>query len=369
MQDVIQAEQVFDGHVLHPRAAVVVADGRVVSLAPADPARPLLPGVLMPGFVDVQVNGGGGALLGRGDPVADLRAICAAQGALGTLALFPTLITTTPAATRAVIDAALAMGADTPGFAGLHLEGPHLDPARAGAHDPALIRPMTAEDLALYLHVARHQRLILTVAPEGATPAQIGALTGAGVRVCLGHSDAAEGAVRAVLDAGAQGFTHLYNAMSPLSHRAPGMVGVALDGAAWAGIIADGVHVSAAAFRVALNALGDRLFVVTDAMAPAGTSADSFTLDGREIRRSGGRLMLADGTLAGADITMAQSVAWMVGQAGVGLAQALAMVTHAPAQFAGLREHGHLHPGARADMVLLDDSLSLTHVWRAGVAL
>ena len=368
MHQTLQARQIFDGSDIHSDARVVIDDGRIVAVEPADPTQPIRAGLLAPAFVDLQVNGGGGVLLGRGDPMGALATICATHARLGSLALFPTLITAPADVTAAVIDAAVA-ARDVPGMAGLHLEGPHLDPRRAGAHDPALIRPMNDADLALYLRAAGSLRLIITLAPEGATPAQISALAQAGVCVCLGHSDATEEAARAALAAGARGFTHLYNAMSPLTHRQPGMVGAALDGEAAAGIIADGVHVSASALRIARAALGARLFAVSDAMALAGTTAQAMDLDGRRITRAQGRLTLADGTLAGADITLAQSVAWLVGVAGLPLAEALAMVSTRPAAFAGLVERGHLRPGAPADLVWLDDALSLRGVWRAGEAL
>ena len=363
MRQVIAAARVFDGTTLHHGVDVVIEGGRFVGLAPAE-GGVRMAGIVAPGFIDLQVNGGGGALLGRGDPDADLAALCEAQARLGATAVMATLITAPEVATRAVL--AAAARARHPAFLGLHLEGPHLDPRRAGAHDPGLMRAMTDADVALYIAAAQAMRLMITLAPEAATGAQIAALAQAGVVVSLGHSDATEAEARAALAAGARGFTHLYNAMSPLTHRAPGMVGAALDGSGWAGIIPDGVHVAPAALRIAHRAMGGRLFAVSDAMAVAGTQAASFDLDGRLIRRAGGRLTLEDGTLAGADVSLPQAVGWMVGQAGLGVEDALAMVTRVPAAFMGLRTRGVIEPGARADLVWLGDDFTLKGVWIGG---
>mgnify|MGYP000861743031 CR=1 FL=1 len=339
---------VFDGERLRQGAAVVVEDGRVAAVvpeadAPEGETTRLDGGVLAPGFVDLQVNGGGGIMLDAAAGVAGIARICAAHGRLGTAGLLPTLITDTAEATRAVIAAGIAAGrAGVPGFLGLHLEGPHLDPRRKGAHDPSRIRPMDAADVA--------------------------ALAGAGVVVSLGHSDAGLGAARAAIDAGARAVTHLFNAMSPLGHREPGLVGAALDdGRVSAGLIADAVHVAPEAIRIALAAKRGpgRVFLVTDAMAPAGTDLAAFTLGGRRILRADGRLTLEDGTLAGADCDMPHCLRFLTG-AGVGLAEALAMATATPADVIGRRDAARLAPGARADMVHLGAGLRLSGVWRGG---
>lgn len=366
---------VFDGERLRQGAAVVVEDGRVAAVvpeadAPQGETTRLDGGVLAPGFVDLQVNGGGGIMLDAAAGVAGIARICAAHGRLGTAGLLPTLITDTAEATRAVIAAGIAAGrAGVPGFLGLHLEGPHLDPRRKGAHDPARIRPMDAADVAALVEAAaRLPALMVTLAPEAATPAQIAALAGAGAIVSLGHSDAGLGAARAAIDAGARAVTHLFNAMSPLGHREPGLVGAALDdGRVSAGLIADGVHVAPEAIRIALAAKRGpgRVFLVTDAMAPAGTDLAAFTLGGRRILRADGRLTLEDGTLAGADCDMPHCLRFLTG-AGVGLAEALAMATATPADVIGRRDVGRLAPGARADMVHLDAGLRLSGVWRGG---
>lgn len=367
---------VFDGEALREGVALVVEEGTVVGIVPeaeAGPeAVPLGGGLLAPGFVDLQVNGGGGVLLNdRPDPQG-IAAICAAHARLGTLGLLPTLISDTTEVTRSAIEAGVAAAGLVPGFLGLHLEGPHLDPRRKGAHDPGLIRPMGEADLALLLDAAaRLPALMVTLAPEAATAAQVAALAEAGVIVSLGHSDAGATEAAALFAAGARVVTHLFNAMSQLGSREPGLVGAALDaeGVA-AGLIADGVHVAPASMRVALAAKrgADRLFLVTDAMAVAGTDRDGFTLQGRRILRRDGRLTLEDGTLAGADIDFPAAIRVLVRE-GVPLAAALRMATAVPAALLGRPDLGRLAPGAPADFVWLDAELGLAGVWKGGVPL
>lgn len=376
---VFEGATLFDGAALAEGMALVVEAGRIAALLPAAEAPAgarrvrLEGGILAPGFVDLQVNGGGGLMLNDAPTVDGIAAICAAHARLGTTALLPTLITDTPEATAATIEAGVAAAAaGVPGFAGLHLEGPHLDPRRKGAHDPALIRPMQAEDLARLCDAARRlPTLLVTLAPEAASPEQIAALAAAGAVVSLGHTDTdAAGAVRGFA-AGARMVTHLFNAMSQLGNREPGLVGAALDaeGVA-AGLIADGVHVAPASLRVALAAKRgtDAIFLVTDAMAVAGTERDSFLLNGRRILRRDGRLTLEDGTLAGADIDFPGAIRVLVRE-GVPVARALRMATAAPARAIGRADLGRLAEGLPADLVHLDDRLGLAGVWRAGEAL
>lgn len=373
MQQIWQADQIFDGETLHSGQVLLIKDGVIAGLIDRGDAPTqsqvvdLGAGILCPGLVDLQVNGGGGVMLGQGDADAVLATICAAHGRLGTLALLPTLITSDAETLRAVLEAGQRAANTVPGFRGLHLEGPFLDPKRAGAHDASLIRRMTEADMTRLIVAARTlPALMITVAPESAHPAQIAALTAAGIIVSLGHSDTTEVAARTAITAGASCVTHLYNAMSPLGHRAPGLVGAALDSNVLAGIIPDGVHVSRTAFRVALRAKPERLFAVSDAMAVAGTDLQSFSLNGRAIQRRAGRLTLADGTLAGADISLPQAVRWMVHEAEVPLATALAMVTAIPAKVMGWPDAGRLNPGAPADLVHLGADFTLRGVWRGG---
>jgi N-acetylglucosamine-6-phosphate deacetylase len=365
---------IFDGTTLHHGSCLRVVDGVVAGIGPDPGAGEVVRlngGVLAPGFVDLQVNGGGGRMV-DGSCTADVLAdICATHARLGATGVLPTLITDTPEATARVIAAGItAAERQTPGFLGLHLEGPHLDPRRKGAHDPGLIRPMTEADLAALLQAAQQlPALMVTLAPEAATPDQISRLAGAGVVVSLGHSDCSHATSRAAFAAGARCVTHLFNAMSQLGAREPGLAGAALAGGVPAGVIADGIHVAPETLRIALAANPERLFLVSDAMAVAGTDLTAFQLNGRQILRQNGRLTLEDGTLAGADLTLPHAVAVLV-RLGVRLETALAMASARPARLIGVDDRlGHLTPGRNADMVHLGENGAILGVWRGGYPL
>jgi len=348
---------VFDGITLHrSKAAVLRGDvfHGIFDLAdvPED-ARiiALEGGTLVPGFVDLQVNGGGGVLFNDAPSGETLDTIAAAHVSTGTRAILPTLITDTPAQTRAAIDAVeTAISRGTTGIIGLHLEGPHLSIAKKGAHDAALVREMTENDAALYCDAAhRLPNLMITVAPESVSPRQISRLAKAGVIVSIGHTDCTSDQAKAAFDAGATCVTHLFNAMRQLGSREPGLVGAALStpGIA-AGLIADGIHVHPDTIRIACTAAScEGLFLVTDAMATVGSDITEFRLNGRRVLRRDGRLTLEDGTLAGADLTMPQAIRVMVEDVGLSLCAALRMATSGPATI--LRnpmEFGDMTPGA-----------------------
>ena len=333
---------VHDGHRLYTGHALLMSRGNGGRIIPATEVPEgfrvvtLSGGVITPGFVDLQVNGGGGVLLNDDPSLDTLHTMAAAHERLGTAAFLPTLITDTPETTRAAIaavEAALAEG--VPGIIGLHLEGPHLSVARKGAHDGALIRPMTNEDLHLLVRAAeRLPNLMVTIAPESVTLDQMRRLSDAGVILSLGHTDADRATCHAAFDAGVSCVTHLFNAMSQLGSREPGLVGATLErDDVHAGLIADAVHVHPASIRIALAAKprSDMVFLVTDAMAPAGTDRDRFRLNGRDVFRRDGRLTLADGTLAGADLDMAAALDVMVRQVGDRLEQAIPRATSTPA--------------------------------------
>ncbi|MEE2861630.1 MAG: N-acetylglucosamine-6-phosphate deacetylase [Pseudomonadota bacterium] len=349
----------FDGCDLLPERAVVIEGETIAEVIPRPADLQPSPGILAPGFVDLQVNGGAGLMVGADTDADALAQICAAHRALGCAGVLPTLITDRPEVTARVLQAGFeATRGNVAGFLGLHLEGPHLDPRRAGAHDPALIRPMSDTDLSQLIAAAsRLPALMLTVAPEAVSPAQIAALSGAGIIVSLGHSDCSLPAAQAAFAAGAAAVTHLFNAMSPMGHRQPGLVGAVLAGDAHAGIIADGIHVDPAALAVALRARPNGLFLVSDCMAVAGTSLPEFTLQGRRILRRDGRLTLQDGTLAGADLRLDRAMQVMVG-AGATRARALSMATSVPAGLIG-SPLGRISSGRPADLVWLNDDLTL----------
>ncbi|OCO98741.1 MULTISPECIES: N-acetylglucosamine-6-phosphate deacetylase [unclassified Ensifer] len=374
----ITGARLFDGVEWHDGCALVIEGGRVKAIVaaadvPADAERIDAHGMLLvPGFIDLQVNGGGGALLNEEPTVEGIRQICSAHAKFGTTALLPTLITDTREVRTATIQAGLQAKAEgVPGFLGLHLEGPHLSVARKGAHDPKLIRPMDDADLAEMLACAKALGvLMVTVAPENATKEQVRALADAGAVVSLGHTDVGYETAVAYAKAGARTVTHLFNAMSGLGHREPGVVGAALaTGTLHAGLIADGYHVEPASMGVALRAkVGPgQIFLVTDAMSPIGTDMTSFQLNGREILREGGRLTLADGTLAGADIDMLSSVRFVHEKLGLPVEEALRMASAYPADAMGLATHkGRLKAGADADFVLLTPELAMGSTWIAG---
>jgi N-acetylglucosamine-6-phosphate deacetylase len=369
---------IFDGKNFHHNSALIYSSDAVlktVSIAeiPTDcTVTELTGGFLAPGFIDLQVNGGGGVLFNEQPDVDGIRTICATHAKFGTTGMLPTLITDRPEITSMAIKAGIeAHRQSVPGFLGLHLEGPHLSIAKKGAHDPKLIRPMDEDDLQQLLDAAKSlPRLMSTIAPESVTDEQVSQLTNAGIIVSLGHSSASfENAVSAI-NAGASCVTHLYNAMSPLTHPEPGMVGAALmRGEVYAGLIADGHHVKPAAIAIALAAKRGpgEIFLITDAMSTIGTDIKSFTLNGRTIRREGGRLLLEDGTLAGADLDMASAVRFMHKTVGLKKADALNMASLIPARCIGIsNRHGHLGAGASADFIHFSEDLQINQIWQNG---
>jgi N-acetylglucosamine-6-phosphate deacetylase len=374
---VFTGARIFNGTAFRDGSLLVEAGHIREILPPGSPLKglteqPLDGGILAPGFVDLQVNGGGGVMFNDAPTPETLRIIAGAHAGLGATTILPTLITDTPDITRAAITAAIAATrAGVPGIAGLHLEGPHLSVARKGAHDPHLIRPMTDDDLNALTDTARHlPRLMVTLAPESVTPDQVRILAHAGIIVSLGHSDAGFDMARIYADAGATCVTHLFNAMSQLGNREPGLVGAALsDGRLHAGLIADGIHVHPASIAAALAAkIGPGgIFLVSDAMAPAGSALTEFTLNGRRITRSDGMLLLDDGTLAGADLDLPRALRVLTSAASVPVGQAIAMATSGPGYVLG--HAGRIAPGVPADLVHLDDGLHLRAVWRGAVAI
>ena len=369
-REILTGARIFDGRRLIDDHALVIDNGEILAILPRDKVpdrnRREVPGIIAPAFIDLQVNGGGGIMVDGTTDLAALRHICATHRALGTAGILPTLITDTRDATARVIAAGIrATETGVPGFLGLHLEGPHLDPRRKGAHDPALIRPMNDEDLARLCEAARRlPALMVTLAPESARPQQIAALAGAGAVVSLGHTDCSYDEAISAFAAGARCATHLFNAMSQIGHRAPGLAGTILSGEAGAGLIADGIHVHPAVMALALAARPEGIFLVTDCMAFAGTDLTEMELNGRQVLRRDGRLTLADGTLAGADLTLPQAIATLVTQVGIAPERALAMATSEPARLIGLQaSHGALLPGRKTEMVRLGPDFQLIEHW------
>jgi N-acetylglucosamine-6-phosphate deacetylase len=367
----IAAPRLFDGLALSRDRVVVIDDGRIagVSGAAAGVVPEALPpdAILAPGFIDLQVNGGGGLLLNNAISSGAMRDIAAAHARAGTTSILPTLIS----GGRTDMAAALSASAQpAAGVAGLHIEGPFIAPARHGIHPVAAIRPMHDDDLAL-LTARRCFPLLVTVAPDAMPTDHIAALVRAGVVVFAGHTDATFEQAAEGVRAGISGFTHLYNAMSPLTSRAPGAVGAALALAdTHAGIIVDGHHVHPAAVRAAFAAKGAaRLFLVSDAMATAASDVAEFALYSKRIVLRDCRLTDDAGTLAGAHLTMAEAVRNAVQLAGIPLADALRMASATPAACMGLHDRGKIAAGGRADLVALDAGLRVIAVWQDGVRL
>ena len=335
--DWILPDRLFDGETLRGGVALGLAEGKVIALSAADalpdgalPTR--ISGIVTPGYVDLQVNGGGDVLLNNAPETASLTAIARAHRRLGTVAILPTVITDAPAVLERAVDAILA-ARDRPEILGLHIEGPHISLRRRGTHAPEHIRPF--DDLTL-AQVARlcdaGVAVMVTLAPEAVKPGDVARLVARGAIVSIGHTDATAAEVRALLDEGASAFTHLYNAMSQMQGRAPGTVGAAINSTAHVGIICDGHHVADEMIGLALRArpLPDRMFLVSDAMSTVGGS-DRFMLYGHEIRVEDGRLVNAEGALAGAHVTMAESVARLITVLGLPPQEALRMAVTVPA--------------------------------------
>ncbi|KQM61940.1 MULTISPECIES: N-acetylglucosamine-6-phosphate deacetylase [unclassified Sphingomonas] len=357
-------------HGTQDSCAFRVEDGVIADFHAGDDAQviDLDGGWLVPGYVDTQVNGGGGVLFNDHPTVEGIRAIGAAHAQYGTTAFLPTLISDSleiVAAGLDAVDAAIEQG--VPGVVGIHVEGPFLNPVRKGIHDAKHFRAL--DDAAIDLLTRPGKGVVMvTLAPERNDVAAIERLVAAGVIVSIGHSDATYEQARAAMDAGARGVTHLYNAMSPLKHRDPGVVGAVLeDRQVYAGLIVDGAHLHPAAIRVALAARPlDRFMLVTDAMPTVGAASKQFVLNGQPIHVENGVCVDDNGTLAGCDLDMAQAVANTV-ELGVGLADAVAMASANPAAFLRLSHRiGSIDVGHSADFVWLAADLTVRGTWIAG---
>lgn len=347
----------------------IVAVGSCEEVAAGALRRDLNGALLLPGFFDIQVNGGGGVLFNEAPTVETIATIGAAHRRFGTTSFLPTLISDDLEVVRAALSAVrLAIGGRADGVMGIHIEGPFLSPRRKGIHEAGKIRRMddSAVDLLSSLGVGR---TLVTLAPEVVSTDSIARLAGAGVVVAAGHTNASYAATRAALDHGLTGFTHLFNAMPPLASREPGVVGAALeDPGSWCSLIVDGHHVDPVTLRLALRCKPiSRMILVTDAMAAVGTDDVTFRLQGKTIRVRGGVCVDEHGTLAGSDLDMAGAVRNAVQMLGVSLAEASRMASGNPAAFMGVADEvGRIAPGLRADLVLLDDRLEVLETWVAG---
>jgi len=371
----ITGAKVFDGETIRERLAVIV-EGRWIrgvveqsKLPEGITQQKLGGGLLAPGFIDIQVNGGGGVLFNAEPSPDGIRKIAQAHRRFGTTGLLPTVITDAPEViSQALAAVKVAREEGLASVLGIHVEGPFIDPRRKGAHDARFIRKMTEADHA-ELSSAECGAVMVTLAPNCVAEAMIAQLARAGIIVSLGHSEASAAQAQRALAAGARSFTHLFNAMSQMEGRRPGMVGAALaDRNSYCSIIADGHHVEEASLKAALAAKSkDRMVLITDAMSSAAGGPSQFQLQGRPVRRAGGRLELGDGTLAGSNLTMDEAVRHCVKKLNVPLEVSLHMASTTPASLIGRdRELGRIATGYLASLVHISDELHVLGSWVEG---
>ena len=351
---------IYTGTAVLPDHAVLV-DGETIAAvlpaadAPADVPRHDLGGHrLCPGFIDLQLYGGGGHLFSVEPTAESLASLRAHTLRHGTTSFLPTMPTNAPALLRAALAAVRAAQPTTPGLLGLHLEGPYLSPVKRGAHRAEFIQTPAPGPLAALLAFGAGVLRLMTLAPEVATPGALAQLQAAGVVCSAGHSDATYAQGQAAFRNGFTAATHLFNAMSGLHHRAPGLVGAIYDDAdVLASVVADGVHVDFAAVRISKKIMGERLFLITDA-------ADESARGAYRFQRRGDHFVDADGTLAGSALTLMAAVRNCVRHVGLALPEALRMATLYPARVLRLDGYlGLLRPGYRANMCLFDHEFNV----------
>jgi len=366
---ILQDGALLEGH------AVIADNGVIADIVPAarlasGAARHDLAGaILSPGLIDIQVNGGGGVLFNDATTIDAIAKIGAAHRKFGTTGFLPTLISEDlEIVAHAIAAADGAIEAGVPGVLGVHIEGPFISPERSGVHDASKLRALNGDAFELLTSLKRGCTMV-TLAPEVTSPDMISRLSKAGIIVCAGHTDATYEQARSAIEHGVTAFTHLFNAMSPLTSRAPGVVGAALDDRdTWVGVIVDGRHIAPATLRIAFRAKPySRIMLVTDAMPSVGMKKKQFMLQGKPIRVVDGVCVDANGTLAGADLDMASAVRNAVEMVGIDVADALRMASSTAAELLGLSaEVGRIAPGLHADLVHLDDSLHVRSTWIKG---
>ncbi|MCL1056996.1 N-acetylglucosamine-6-phosphate deacetylase [Shewanella gelidimarina] len=371
MKQTLIADRIFDGQQFHHDLPVTFEDGHILAFDTVKGAKESrVDGSITPGFIDVQVNGGGGVLFNSSPTRQGIEAIGQAHAKFGTTAYLPTLITDDFSVMQQAADAvADAIEHGSAGVLGVHFEGPHLSVPKKGVHPQPHIRRISDAELDIFSRQDLGIKVV-TLAPENVSPDVIAALVKADVKVCLGHSNADYDTVKAALDAGATGFTHLFNAMSAFGSRNPGMVGAALESTdAWCGLIVDGHHVHPTAAKVAINAKPrGKVMLVTDAMPPVGLDGEvSFELFGTQVLRVGDRLNAVTGELAGCVLDMAGAVANTISMLDISAEEALRMASMYPAAFLGVsQQFGSLATGKRADLVVMNDQFKVQHTFIAG---
>ncbi len=368
---ICDGEGILDGHCL------IVENGLVADVCLHQPDElhtaqiyDLSGHFLAPGFIDLQVNGGGGELFNNAPTPKTLRTIARAHRRFGTTGFLPTIISATDAVMqRAISSVSEALRNNLPGILGIHLEGPCLNVDRKGIHSAQALRKLDDSLFSLFTSLQKGTTLV-TLAPEFVDARQIRALTDAGVLVFAGHTTADFETTQKALDAGLRGFTHLFNAMPALLSREPGIVGAALtDTDSYFGIIADGHHVHPASFAVAVAAKrrGGAL-LVTDAMACVGTNQNSFVMNEETIQLSQGRFLSKEGILAGSNLNMQDAVKNTIKFTGLEITEALRMASTYPAHaIHKAAELGYIKAGYRACLVELDTELNVVETWIDGI--
>lgn len=375
MHTALIAPNVYDGFERHGPGAILIEDRHIVGRVPVGDipshytTEHLPAGILVPGLIDLQVNGGGGVLLNN-DPTANgLAAVAAGHASAGVARVLATVISDRRAVTGEFVDAGVAAAGDlNSGILGVHVEGPFFSPERNGVHRRSALRRIDAADWD-WIRAASTVPAILTLAPEQVDPEDIRKMVALGLRVSAGHTNATHAEVVRAIDAGLSGFTHLFNAMRPMSGREPGVVGTALSSPdTWCGIIADGIHVHLESLRLAFNAKPrGKVYLVSDAMATVGAAEKSFELYGETIREVDGRLVNAEGRLAGSAISLTDAVRFCVTELKLPFDEAVTMASRYPAEYLRVDDRfGSLLPGRVADLTWFDDQLNVTGLWRAG---
>ncbi|QSX32673.1 N-acetylglucosamine-6-phosphate deacetylase [Shewanella avicenniae] len=364
-------ERLFDGENVHKDVLLTVENGVISSLSTnigADDTQ-YLSGTLVPGFIDIQVNGGGGVQFNQAPSVEALHTIVKAHRDHGTTSMLPTIITDSFDVMEKGANAVAEYRKQYPhAVVGVHFEGPHLSIAKKGMHNPECIRQIEERDFALFCRKDLG-KVLLTVAPESVSPEMIKRLTDAGVIVSLGHTNATAEMCQESFQAGATGVTHLYNAMSQLTGRSPGLVGTALlNEDVYCGLIVDHIHVHPMNSKLAIKSKGpNRTMLITDAMAPVGSNIDHFFYQGIKVFRDSYKLTLADGTIAGSVLSMIEAVQNTHFDLNIDLLETVQMASLTPARFLGISESiGQLKEGCIANMLLLNDDLTIQQIWQHG---
>lgn len=375
MKRAIFAARLFDGEQWHDEQCILLEGEHITAVMPRHQCPAEIPvlevgeGTLAPGFIDLQVNGGGGVMLNNTPDPERVARMTTAHRASGTTSMMPTLVSDTREVQQAGIDAVrAARDGGNHSVLGIHIEGPFFDLQKRGAHKPEMIRDLSKEDIA-WLCSQGDLDLMLTLAPEHVAKGQVQQLCRAGLRVCAGHTNASYQQLQGALAEGLRGFTHVFNAMSPLAAREPGAVGAALENSdSWVGIIADGHHVHPATIRIAWRAKASgKLCLVSDAMATVGSDSPEFQMYGETIRERDGVLVNSKGTLAGSAIGMIDALRYSHETVGIPLAECLRMASAYPAAFLGReRQLGRIAEGYRADLVHFDADFHVHHTWVAG---